>query len=236
MDIPGTASQFYIFAIFTRDEPVEKIVVGEGVMIGSCGLYEDEKYYKALCDLGVPVALQGLHHPIQGLNKDAGLKYAFRSNDKDEKPTEAKDVTPQDAARYKKLSELISIGITAKVYKLHQREWGFKMLTIEVYLPKRELHDYPKIAGQNITVFLDLSHNVKHAHPFIDYEPSYPQLQHFGLWIMMDDDRTGFWAQRRIADLPIKGPKRTRCQRLWEELAEYLVQHYALQQSRIIGV
>lgn len=67
-DLPGTTSCFYIWAPYGRNEDVAEIVVGEAVMIGLLGLYENQDYYNILKGLNIPSCISGIHCPLVGLN------------------------------------------------------------------------------------------------------------------------------------------------------------------------
>lgn len=82
-DLPGTKSEFFVFAVYSRSDNVAKIVVGEAVMIAMLGLYENEDYYKLLKGLHVPMAMAGLHEPRVGLNADLGLRYTYGVDEDD---------------------------------------------------------------------------------------------------------------------------------------------------------
>lgn len=73
LDLPDTDSTFYVFARFSDTGTKATAMVGEGVMISLLGLYEQKSFYDLLAGCGVLMCLQGIHRPIIGLNRDAGM-------------------------------------------------------------------------------------------------------------------------------------------------------------------
>ncbi len=75
MDLPGTVSQFFIFARCPASKSLGFMLVAEAVMIAVLALYELPSYLKTLASLGIPAAISGRNNPLVGLNLEAGLRF-----------------------------------------------------------------------------------------------------------------------------------------------------------------
>ena len=122
MDLPGTISKYYIFTAYDRSDAKAEVILGEAVIIGLLGLYEDQHYYSLLKGLGIPMCIEGLHTPMHGLNRDPGMRYHSGS-----KTTPASQPPPQEFQKRKKLNKLITTGFPAAFGKRSSNTFSFKL-------------------------------------------------------------------------------------------------------------